>query len=162
MLSLSKNNRYRIAVEKWTIDIASLWKLTIAEVYSLCSFKRLEQPEKSRCGGRDVGLKGPSSALISLSSQNLKRWSWPCKKGNPYKSQADKKALLYYYCIGTWRDMIRLKFLVKYTWGQGHWNYKIQTCPFSIWLSWGWKDWNWYGVDDLLCFFKSSAWTDAY
>ena len=34
MLSLSKNNLYRIAVEKWTIDIASLWKLTIAEVYS--------------------------------------------------------------------------------------------------------------------------------
>ena len=34
MLSLSKNNRYRIAVEKWTIDIASLWKLTIAEVYT--------------------------------------------------------------------------------------------------------------------------------
>ena len=34
MLSLSKNNRYRIAVEKWTIDIASLWKLTIAEVYN--------------------------------------------------------------------------------------------------------------------------------
>ena len=32
MLSLSKKNRYRIAVEKWTIDIASLWKLTIAEV----------------------------------------------------------------------------------------------------------------------------------
>ena len=34
MLSFSKNNRYRIAVEKWTIDIASLWKLTIAEVYA--------------------------------------------------------------------------------------------------------------------------------
>ena len=34
MLSVSKNNQYRIAVEKWTIDIASLWKLTIAEVYS--------------------------------------------------------------------------------------------------------------------------------
>ena len=33
MLSFSKNNRYCIAVEKWTIDIASLWKLTIAEVY---------------------------------------------------------------------------------------------------------------------------------
>ena len=33
MLSLSKNNRYHIAVEKGTIDIASLWKLTIAEVY---------------------------------------------------------------------------------------------------------------------------------
>ena len=33
MLSLSKNNRHRIAVEKWTIDIASLWKLTIVEVY---------------------------------------------------------------------------------------------------------------------------------
>ena len=34
MLSLSKKNRYRIAVEKWTIVIASLWKLTIAEVYA--------------------------------------------------------------------------------------------------------------------------------
>ena len=33
MLSFSKNNQYRIAVEKWTINIASLWKLTIAEVY---------------------------------------------------------------------------------------------------------------------------------
>ena len=32
MLSFSKNNRYRIAVETWTIGIASLWKLTIAEV----------------------------------------------------------------------------------------------------------------------------------
>ena len=29
-----QNTRYRIAVEKWTIDIASLWKLTIAEVYT--------------------------------------------------------------------------------------------------------------------------------
>ena len=32
MLNFSKDNRYRITVEKWTIDIASLWKLTIAEV----------------------------------------------------------------------------------------------------------------------------------
>ena len=35
MLSLSKNNQYRIAVEKWTIDIASLWKLTIVEVFAI-------------------------------------------------------------------------------------------------------------------------------
>ena len=33
MSSFSKNNRYRIADEKWTIDIASLWKFTIVEVY---------------------------------------------------------------------------------------------------------------------------------
>ena len=37
MLSFSKNNRYRIAVEKWSINIASLWKLTTIEVYSFPS-----------------------------------------------------------------------------------------------------------------------------
>ena len=39
MLSFSKNHRYRIAVEKWTIDIASLWKLTFAEVYNSRSWQ---------------------------------------------------------------------------------------------------------------------------
>ena len=40
MLGLPKNNRYRITVEKWTINIASLWKLTIAEVYCAEIFKK--------------------------------------------------------------------------------------------------------------------------
>ena len=35
-----KINRYRIAVEKWTIDIASLWKLTIVEVYTVAIEKQ--------------------------------------------------------------------------------------------------------------------------
>ena len=40
-----KNNRNRIAVEKWTIDIASLWKLTIVEVYTVAWATWPERPK---------------------------------------------------------------------------------------------------------------------
>ena len=48
----SKNNRYRIAVEKWTIDITSLWKLTIAGVYLVTNSK------KSKCRAKINGREG--------------------------------------------------------------------------------------------------------
>ena len=73
MLSLPKNNRYRIVVEKWTINIASLWKLTIVEVYNAVILGNLPNLWKVFASSIEKGFKGAQWPQPEMYFLQLKR-----------------------------------------------------------------------------------------
>ena len=70
MLSFSKNNRNRIAVEKWTIDIVSLWKLTIVEVYLRSSKSLTGSPRIFLNVPQQITKMAPAFQLSAVSQED--------------------------------------------------------------------------------------------
>ena len=85
MFSHSKKNRHHIAVEKWTIDIASLWKLTIIEVYQL---------QSCCCCCCCASLKSTSGDLFQFNPCNDAATLWRRNFPRFYKNKAFWRALL--------------------------------------------------------------------
>ena len=70
MSSFSKNTQYRIAVEKWTIDIASLWKLSIFEVYLRSSKSLTGSPRIFLNVPQQITKMAPAFQLSAVSQED--------------------------------------------------------------------------------------------